>query len=661
MAEVPPFGENLEVFSPDGQPLFLDRRKVALTYHAWQQRGEFPEAEAYGPFCRMLETCITRPVYWTMNGPEFLGVLVMVQALALHYRDTPEDFQRLSALYDAFVATAPEALRLAVVDDIAMELPAGITLYPLWAMFYREQSVEIVKFIVRSIARLETPHPWSANNLSGVMSLTTKASEFRQDGLVQWSMVIAALLEFGDERMTGYLTRCGFGDSPADKHVLAHYHSQTIFAAAVEYFLQWLEGTGEEDFGHPAGALARIAAMDQHAPGVWAVHWRFPAPPALEAANPETERPAAVHLHWDKQTFARIIEPRLRLAFARESNDYVMPLVLEAWRLPPGNADPQQQERLAVEAWEWAAERLRRGFAGERPEIENHLDHEAVSRIRQTFTGRSPRDGLRHALRDLEEPCHRDTYDDEMPALLEGPFREQWRVLQTAFGPDPCSALGEMDRLAEEEELRSASQTLSDREFGERFSRLVETAADLHAARHVEIALLNRRFARPVDQAMVQRMLDGVDALERAQQPLQGVRCSDICVPLQVQALFACNVLAELWRVEVAAFAAGLQGDAARNKELSTRARTLNAAATGAWADLRSLLATNQAQQRDVVARSAITRRACQVIAGHDWNSPSSCFPRHRAADSPARSAACELRSSREREQKILRWGTVCG
>ena len=622
MAQVPPVDDSIWIYSPDGEPLVFDRRKVALTYHAWQQRDEFPEAEAFGPFCRMLESCITKPAYWTRNGPTFMGVLVLIQALSLHYHDTPEDFQRLSALYEAFVATAPEDLRLDVVDDIAMELPAGITLKPLWAMFYQEHSVEVVKFIVRSIARLQTPHPWSSDNLSGVKSLSTVANELRKDGLVQWSMIIAALLEFADERLVDDLCGCGFGDSQADKHVLAFYQETNIAAAAVEYFLRWLEGTEEDDFGHPAGTLARIAAMDQHGPGVWAFHWRFPAPPALEEANPDTERPATVHLHWEKQVFARIIEPRLRMAFARESTDYVIPFVLEAWGLPSGKADPQEQRHMAAAAWEWAAQRLRSGFAGERSEFENHLDRDAVSVIGQTFVGRSPRDGLRHALRNIEEPCYRLMYDDEMPALLEGPYREKWRVLQAAFGPDPCSTLGSMDLLAEQEELRSVPKSLSDREFGERFSRLVETAADLHAARQLDIALLSRRPARPVDQTTLTRLLEGADELERAQEPLQGVRCSEICAPVHVQVLFACRVLVELWHVEVAAFSAGLQGDIELNKALSLRARMLNAAATGGWTDLRALLATKQAQQRDAVARSAISRRACQVIEQHDWNSP---------------------------------------
>jgi hypothetical protein len=143
--------------------------------------------------------------------------------------------------------------------------------------------------------------------------------------------VLSALLLLGDRRVVKLLDHCWDGLDYGSKEALTHARSGNLFAAVVEFYLDWLDSLDDQtdgrEFGAVTAALTRLPSST--AQGIVVdVKRTFPANSVGD--QPEIE----VLSEWTVAEFGRRIEPRLRAVHAREREPRITPHVFRAWGLP---------------------------------------------------------------------------------------------------------------------------------------------------------------------------------------------------------------------------------------------------------------------------------------------------------------------------------------
>ncbi len=163
--------------------------------------------------------------------------------------------------------------------------------------------------------------------------------------------IVMGILQLGDRRTLDILDGCWEVLSRHGKRLLTQGgQPRSIYASVVDFYLRWMEAVDEDDFGLPAGALAHLpVALPNET--VRDVERAFPAPYNLPDEAYRDNPPIRVVQEWSIPEFAKIIEPRLRLLFLRETYDKVIPRVLAAWGLEVGlDTEADQNARLIAKA-----------------------------------------------------------------------------------------------------------------------------------------------------------------------------------------------------------------------------------------------------------------------------------------------------------------------
>jgi hypothetical protein len=143
--------------------------------------------------------------------------------------------------------------------------------------------------------------------------------------------VLSALLLLGDRRVVKLLDRCWEHLDHDSRINLTHARSGNLFAAVVDFYLDWLDSlddhTAWEEYGAVAAALTRMP-KDANQGFVTDVQRKFPA----NAADGQPE--IKLLDRWTIPEFGRRIEPRLRPIHAREREPRITSHIFRAWNLP---------------------------------------------------------------------------------------------------------------------------------------------------------------------------------------------------------------------------------------------------------------------------------------------------------------------------------------
>ena len=142
--------------------------------------------------------------------------------------------------------------------------------------------------------------------------------------------LFAGLLLLGDPRVTRLLWDARDELEVGELDRVSYTRSGCVYAASISFWLEFLdELKGDEAdsrFGAVASALHR-APSETPDRKVIDIRRDFPLQ--------DSAKPIELLQEWTLEEYAAIIAPRLRAIEAREPEPKVMPLVLEAWHIPP--------------------------------------------------------------------------------------------------------------------------------------------------------------------------------------------------------------------------------------------------------------------------------------------------------------------------------------
>ena len=227
-------------------------------------------------------------------------------------------------LYRATCATIPEQERLRMVK--VLEQLAGqrqIHAHPLYILVSHDPSDLVVSSAALALAQLlvTTEDPV----LGGVRFLAGSARQYAKEGDdVRAAAVLTGLLLLGDRRVVELVGPCWRWLDQDGRRALARLPSNWVYAAVVEWLLDWLEDCEGDEFGAVAGTLARLGIVAE-SKGVIDVQRTIPTWAADDG------RVAQVTAQWSAEEYADQLRRRLLQLAARETRPRIMPEVIRRW------------------------------------------------------------------------------------------------------------------------------------------------------------------------------------------------------------------------------------------------------------------------------------------------------------------------------------------
>ena len=249
----------------------------------------------------------------------------------MHYgaANDPEEVTQLVPLYNAVVERTAVEERIELLQQVtsAVEQQAvsGNALMPFLIV---DPAHQIVSTAALNLAVL-TP---GDDPLTGPREVLRIAVDHVDDTRQNTrTSILAGLMLLGDRRVLEMLGPCWELVDAEHRHDLARATSGYIYAAVVDYYLDWLDaclkaGDGSL-FGNVAAQLARMPMKEAGARKVFEMERIMPtwlAPDGVPIRYKQT---------WGINEFARLIEPRFRDLLARETEPKVLPMVMQMWGL----------------------------------------------------------------------------------------------------------------------------------------------------------------------------------------------------------------------------------------------------------------------------------------------------------------------------------------
>jgi hypothetical protein len=271
---------------------------------------------------------LDRPERFEELSEEVLGQLASIAICVFGVLRMRELGPKIIPLYEAYARRVPEAARQALAGQIRDSAAAGeMTPMALFPFFLLEPEAHIVAMASLDMAVLSPIE--DGDPLTGPKHLL---EIFRDRGAKNRAGIFAGLLLLGDRRVTRLLWDARDELTRDELRTVAESQSGCVWAATVEFWLDWLEGLpgDAEDwrFGLVAWALAQI-------PGAM----RVPEVLDGERLFPVTADLAEPIRNLRKSPFgesAPAVLRRLCTVERREPEPKVLPLVIGAWEAVAG-------------------------------------------------------------------------------------------------------------------------------------------------------------------------------------------------------------------------------------------------------------------------------------------------------------------------------------
>jgi hypothetical protein len=266
---------------------------------------------------------LDRPERFEELSEEALAQLTAIAICVFGVLRMRELGPKIIPLYEAYARRVPEAVRQALAGQIRDSAAAGemspMAMSPFFLLEPEAHIVAMASLDMAVLSPIEDGDP-----LTGPKHLL---EIFRDGGAKNRAGIFAGLLLLGDRRVTRLLGDARDELTRDELRTVAESHSGCVWAAVVEFWLDWLEGLpGDiEDwrFGLVAWALARLAAVMQ-TPEVLDGERVFPVTASLA-------EPIRLRRRLPFREFAQPVLRRLCTVERREPEPKVLPLVIEAW------------------------------------------------------------------------------------------------------------------------------------------------------------------------------------------------------------------------------------------------------------------------------------------------------------------------------------------
>ena len=299
---------------------------------------------------------------WPSLPQDHLKLLVFERILRYGFAnssvwfDVVREIHSLAQLYRQFVRRCSEQERMILLSDVFVVLKSDdAEPNALMAFMFHDPSVAVISTASLHFACL---HPVTDDPMAGPKASLHLAAEYADDDEVMRVGIWQGVLLLGDRRVLPLLHGCWRSLSDDGRSLLSQAWSGTITAALVSFWLRWLNDVGEDEYGYAAGALAQLPT-ELSGTLVEDIERRFPLP-FLSSSNDYESNPAITVLEqWAIEEFGRLIEPNLRLLLVEETNDRVIPRVLDAWGLDVGPLEEDRQFSRALSAYMKRFDRLR--------------------------------------------------------------------------------------------------------------------------------------------------------------------------------------------------------------------------------------------------------------------------------------------------------------
>ena len=376
-----------------------DSRLVRLAYYLKHLLYPGPaaipaELRSEADLARDLESQFQDPASWPTLPPDRLQLLVYFAILHYSFTNDEVEIPPLTELYRLAIERLDLQARLQLEADVADVLDSDVgQLNALMPFIFHDPDLEVVSSASLDLATL-TPLK-DEDPMTGAKAAYDLAATWADNDEPMAAGILAGILLLGDWRTLPILDGCWQTFGPVGQQRLTQAKSGRIYASVVEFYLRWLEAVDERDFGFPAGALARLAEGAVFHANVRDVERRFPAPFNLPPEEYQRNPPITLIQEWTIDEYARIIEPRLRMLYLRETYDKVMPRVLEAWGLEIGEDTKEDQFRRIAERTREQVAALR-GLASD-PEVSppsQSVDDDARQWIAHAFSTRPAPEAL---------------------------------------------------------------------------------------------------------------------------------------------------------------------------------------------------------------------------------------------------------------------------
>jgi hypothetical protein len=596
-----------------------------------------------------LDRLAASPHAWLTLDQEWISLLAFHQIVTRGASEEPEQARALLNLYEHVMSKLGTRSRLALEGEIAQQLSGTgtdyLSLVPFMALDPAPAVVSTAAMDMATMMPLKNGDP-----LTGPAAVVEEAMEWIESDESRAAAMIAGVLMLGDARVIPMVAGCWRRLGQTGKNILMEQQSGFVSAAGIEFFLQWLESVDEDDFGHPAGALGRLAAGMLSRRGVRDLQRKFPAPFNLSDDEFRADPPIRVLQEWSQEELARAIEPRLRMAYMRETYDKVMPRVLLAWGLDVGEDDPADQIRRTNQSLDWAKSQLAQidsiGVVGD----DRPWEARARSTVASIFRALPVETALPQAMDEIarlrqEADDRRSRANDHKGSSMFGRLKQAglhfdleadavMQHLQHYFGLEPRATLRimavmrraadlyESDSEAEDDKSQPELSQFGLQEYGDALSAALETlgaAADernqaIHLMKHPTSLQEVLRAAR--DAAAAPAKVDESLAVFVTTMPPEDY------FPLHEAFMFAMTELLRQWRAELAAYGANVAHNEVDAAARTSEAHRAEAAFSRWWSMFRGAL---QAAERDHpgLLDSILTPLARGVVAREDLNRPS--------------------------------------
>lgn len=412
---------------------------------------------------RVLEAQAGNPAGWRNLPPDRLQLLVYQRLLRYAYTNDVTEAPTLIQLYRLALDRLDVRARLQLEADVANVLDSeNHQLIALMLFMVHDPDLAVASTASLDLVTLKPLR--DDDPMTGAKSAYDLAAVWVEHNDSIAAGILAGILLLGDWRTLPILDGCWQALGPVAQRRLTQARSGTVYASVVEFYLRWLEAVDEVDFGFPAGALGALAADGVGHATVRDVERRFPAPFNLPPEEYQRNPPITLIQEWTIDEYARIIEPRLRMLYLRETYDKVMPRVLDAWGLEVGLETEEDQYGRVLTKFEADVVALRRLADGI---AENTMGETADERARRgiasMFTDECPppalatemglaKGGLRIA-DERRDQAAREEDPTERERLLQGAQAiadvsdATLRHLRQQFGPDLETAARDMTRV----------------------------------------------------------------------------------------------------------------------------------------------------------------------------------------------------------------------
>lgn len=280
-----------------------------------------------------LQALADQPERWTTVDPEQLRMLTYLELNRYGITNDGDMVPKLMHLYGVLAQCSSMHERMDLLARITEAIDEGVVSNnALMPFIYVDPDFTVISTASLNLAvlmPLENENPMTGPRYLRHMAEDLTAPDEHQTNRLG---ILSGLVLLGDRRVTPYLDQCWTLLDVEHQVRLTQSRSNFVYAAVVEFYLDWLEAClveGDEHiFGAVAAAVYRAADMARATGGVSDVERKFPA------NGPGDSPPVAILSEWTVEDFGRVIEPRLRSLNDREPEPRVMPTVMERWGIP---------------------------------------------------------------------------------------------------------------------------------------------------------------------------------------------------------------------------------------------------------------------------------------------------------------------------------------